>query len=93
MKPLATAFTPLTTLLATVLLAVMVLNLWDRFTTEGETWSFYDEVTDATCIVTTVHGKRIMGCLPGDRAETQSAPAEPRHSTSTQFVAASGGTP
>lgn len=84
------AFRTLVVLLGTTLMATMALDIWDRFTTEGETWSFYDEVTDATCIVTTVHGKRFMGCLPGDRAETQSAPSAPKQPASGLLVALRG---
>lgn len=86
-----TVFHTLAVLIATIMLATMALDIWDRFTTEGETWSFYDEVTDATCIVTTVHGKRFMGCLPGDRAEAQSAPTAPRSPTPEQLVVLAGG--
>ncbi len=50
-------------LLAVVLLAV---TLVDRFTGNGQAWSFYAPEIDMTCVVGKDQGQKAMYCLQGD---------------------------
>lgn len=47
-------------------IAVMTVNLVDRFSGNGEAWTFYAPDIDMTCIVGKDEGQKAMYCLNGD---------------------------
>jgi len=56
--------------------AVMAIQISDRFASTELVESFYSETADATCVLIRSRGQEVMSCLPGDRRKNQEAANE-----------------
>lgn len=56
-------------LIMLLILAVMIVDLYDRFTGNGQAWSFYAPDIDMTCVVGKDEGQKAMYCFREEAAK------------------------
>jgi len=56
-------------ILVLLLIVSIGQQLYDRFTGNGQAWTFYAPDIDMTCVVGKDEGQKSMFCLPGDHRE------------------------
>lgn len=53
-----------------VLLAVLItINIYDRFTGNGDTWMFQDKEDQYTCVIAKLEGQHTMDCYYDDHTK------------------------
>jgi len=53
-------------LITGMFIAVLAIQIFDRFAYDGIATTFYVTKADVTCVSVTVHGKPAMWCVDGD---------------------------